>query len=233
MVLVLYLMSLIGGRYCNVVKLRYCDVVVERDADLGVGIRVIYRGGKTFEGVEDAHQEIDWVAENAIPTPEGWDEFIKELDNNATSTVRPFEGDESNKCLAQMRAGKVGLTTYCFRKHFAARIYAHSGRDSQEVARRMGHKNPRMAPAFYLTAGMIPVVEMYEALMPENRRGKQRVLKIPLLDDEKLQEVLSGVSKRRAKVLKPKKEVVMKETTSGRKKPVASKQTKKADPRKK
>ena len=56
----------------------------------------------------------------------------------------------------------IGLTTYAFRKHYAARVYAETN-DKKKVAERMGHANPKMAEAFYMSMEMMPTVRAYRS----------------------------------------------------------------------
>ena len=86
------------------------------------------------------------------------------MDKRAGKDVKLFPNLPTSKAgttLRGLRPKGVKVTTRCFRNHFAGRMYAESGGDAQHVSKEKGHRNPRMAGAFYLELEGDHVVQEY------------------------------------------------------------------------
>jgi hypothetical protein len=125
-----------------------------------------FRRGKNRKKVQHKFFCHEDVADNSLVLDaEVWAELKKEFRAKAGShpNQKPF-GDITTQSINEaLKSLDFEETTYHFRKHFAARVYAHSGGNKSEVARRLGHRgNDHNAEAFYMGAEMAPLVKYYQ-----------------------------------------------------------------------
>jgi integrase len=160
-----YLCRCPGGRYNDIVLLQFRDIVVKPFVHGGKEIWTTFRNGKNRGHAKDMLLSVERTMASMVELPAGLDVFLQEVETLKLTRPgdRPFEGLTTRGVGNILYRKKLGVTTYAFRKHFAARVYAETGGDKIKVSHRMGHANPKMTEAFYLSAAMIPVVEAYKA----------------------------------------------------------------------
>ena len=161
---ILWMMSNNGGRCNCITNMQYRDIGWRLFEHGGREITLTYRNGKNRNHAKDTFLSTERENANLIEPPKFLDEFLQEVDmkKHTDPLDRPFEGITTNSIGRLMRKFKYGVTTYGFRKHFAARIFAE-GEDKLEVSRRIGHANTKQAEAFYLNQEMMDLVKEYQA----------------------------------------------------------------------
>jgi integrase len=167
--MVLYLMALTGGRYSDIVQIQYRDIDVTEHVGAGgisLGWRVDYhfRVGKNRPGTKYKHYGNERTDRCLVHLPAGGDTWMRELAEKKRKDPDgyPFKDMTTSQAGAALRKIGLGLTTYSFRKHYAARIYAEMN-DKKKVSERMGHANTKMAEAYYMSLEMMSVVREYRA----------------------------------------------------------------------
>jgi integrase len=165
--IVLYLMGVMGGRYSDIVQLQYRDIEAHEIRDdkqnlTGYEFEVHYRTGKNRPAAKYKHWGRDTTEKTLLNLPLGARVFFDEVRQKKMSDPEgyPFQKTNTSQAGAALRNLGLGLTTYSFRKHYTARVYAELG-DKKKVAERMGHANPKMTEAFYMSMEMMPVVRAY------------------------------------------------------------------------
>jgi ribosomal protein L9 len=164
----LWLLTMCGCRNSCLMKLSYRDMAVftEGEGDIEWSkeeLWITLRTGKNRGKPQDKHLCVEEVAHNLVAPPGGWSGFQQEVKIKAKThpNGKPFGDQSTSKVLEALRQAGLRITTYHFRKHFTARVYAETG-DKDKVARRMGHRVAKNAEAFYMGPEMKPVVDEYK-----------------------------------------------------------------------
>jgi integrase len=166
----LYFMSLTGGRLDDIINLQYGFIQRFPFAAGGHEYWCTFRNGKNRSHAKDELKSIERTEANLVKAPRYLETFMMEIEmyGKVREMECPFGGITTNSVGYLLRKYETGVTTYSFRKHFAARVFAETD-DKLQVSSRLGHANPKMA-TFYMSAAMKPVVDEYKGHI--KRTGK-------------------------------------------------------------
>lgn len=163
--LALFLVGLLGPRFNGITKTEYRDFIIDEDphrpGEQRVTIHV--RRDKNKSDAKSKGMITESTGVTLLKKPEGWSAFVANCRLCQGSTATPFGHLTTSKVGAILRKIGAGVTTYGFRKHYAARVYAETG-CKKKVSERMGHVNTKMAEAFYLCGQVLKVVDLYQKI---------------------------------------------------------------------
>lgn len=205
----LWLLTLCGCRNNCLCHLSYRDIVawVEKEGPVESWIDDVefwanWRLGKNRVKVQDKHLSVEDVKNNLVKPPKDeWVKFVKEVKEQAKTNPdgKPFGENTTDVVLKVLRDLETGYTTYHFRKHFAARALAECDGNKDAVARRLQHRNPKNAEAFYMGPEMAPVVQEYKAFFKKRKAAEREAGKVERPDAEEEEEEEKAPRKKKAK----------------------------------
>jgi integrase len=160
----LLLMAATGSRWDDVFNLAAKDMNIEPSATGGYTLLLHYRVGKNRQTCDKAHLSRENTDDCLVRVPARFGELgamVRRFKKAGLGLMRPFGRLTTNYVGRVLRANQCKATTYCFRKHFAARIHAENPNDLSAVSARLGHRNLNMGKAFYLDVESSAVYDEY------------------------------------------------------------------------
>jgi integrase len=149
----LYLMALSGGRFDDLHNLAYKDMGFT-DAEKGEwNVSMTFRIGKNHTRTDMAHPTRENTSACLMKRPKLMAKFAKNVAKFKSANKglhRPFAALTTAKAGATLRTHNIKATTYCFRKHFAARIQAEYPDELEKVSQKLGHRNLHTGKAYYI-----------------------------------------------------------------------------------
>lgn len=184
----LYLIAATGQRPVDLQSVLHTDFGQGRGTKEGFLMLQIVRG-KTIGRPQDRHMVSEDLTKTGLVMPPLLQQIMNGLERG-----RHWFSQHGAVVLNQRleeAVGKKVCTTYSFRKMYAVRKFVETDGDFQLISRYMGHKDLRMAQAFYIGPYVLDYVVDYETIFNKciDRRRFEIGPNEPLEDEEEVDDV--------------------------------------------